>query len=238
MRLTPAAMAALVARDLPDGGHVNLGIGLPTRVAAELAPERDVFVHTENGAVGVVPLPAGVPVDADLVDAGKRPVGLRPGGAYLSHADSFALVRGGHLDVAVMGAFEVSARGDLANWSRNDGLPGVGGAMDLAVATPTVLVLMRHVTREGRPRLVRELSLPVTARGVVDRVYTDLGVFVPSGDGFVATALVDGLAVDDLRAITAAPVDVPSACRRLPVAQPSRHHASTNQSTNRMEHAP
>jgi 3-oxoadipate CoA-transferase beta subunit len=219
--LTRDEMAREVALALHEGWYVNLGIGLPSLVAAHVPPAREVVFHCENGIVGMGPPAAPGSEDPNLVDAGKRAVTLARGGAYISHADSFALIRGGHLDACVLGAYEVAANGDLANWSLGSNVPAVGGAMDLAIAAKRVLVMTQHSTADERPKLVARTGLPLTAAGVVTLVFTELGVFQPAGDRFVATALVDGVAVDEVRARTGAPLEVSDDCASLPTpAQP------------------
>jgi 3-oxoadipate CoA-transferase beta subunit len=202
--LTSDQIAAEVALDLADGSYVNLGIGMPGRVAAFVPPDREIVLHTENGALGAGPRPPEGEEDWDLIDAGKVPMTLRPGGSFQSHYDSFAMIRGGHLDVSVIGAYQVSARGDLANWTDGEGVPGVGGAMDLAHGARNVFVMMRHTTKEGRPKLVEQCSLPLTGRGVVTRVFTELGIFVPREGAFDVLALVEGVDIDDVRSRTEA----------------------------------
>lgn len=208
-------MATEVAADLPEGTVVNLGIGLPVRVASRLPAGREVVFHSENGILGFGPPPTAGSEVPDLIDAAKHPVTLHPGGSVFSHADSFCMIRGGHLDVCVMGAFQVSAEGDLANWSSGAGVPGVGGAMDLAVGARSVWLMMRHATRDGAPKILPRCTLPLTALGVVQRIYTDLGVFVPSGDAVRAVALVDGVPLADVQELTGVRVDVDSDCRVL-----------------------
>ncbi|HVW46318.1 MAG TPA: 3-oxoacid CoA-transferase subunit B [Solirubrobacterales bacterium] len=198
-------IAARVAADLAPGAVVNLGIGMPTLVAGHVPAGREVVFQSENGVVGTRPLEPGEHPDPDLINAGKEPIGLVAGGSYLSHADSFAMIRGGHVDVTVMGAFEVSAAGDLANWSSGtDAIPAVGGAMDLAAGAATVVTMMSHLTGAGAPKLVERCSLPLTAAGVVGRVYTDLAVLAVEGGEFVALELVPGLTFERLAAATAA----------------------------------
>jgi 3-oxoadipate CoA-transferase beta subunit len=178
-------MARLVARDIPDFSYVNLGIGQPTLVAGHLAPERGVILHTENGMLGMGPPATGDDADPDLTNAGKQPVTELPGAAYFHHADSFAMMRGGHLDVSIMGAFQVSVRGDLANWhtGREGEIPAVGGAMDLAAGAKQVFVMMTLFTREGTPKLVPRCTYPLTGLGCVSRVYTELATFAIDLDG-------------------------------------------------------
>jgi 3-oxoadipate CoA-transferase beta subunit len=205
--LDKTQMAAAVAADLADGSYVNLGIGLPILVARALSLERDIVVHSENGILGMSSPAEPGEEDWDLIDAAKSPVTLRAGGSYLSHADSFAIIRGGHLDVSVMGAFQVSAGGDLANWWNAVGIPGVGGAMDLAVGARQVFVMMKHTTPEGRPKLLTHCTMPLTAAAVVNRVYSDYGIFEPAGDGsFRVLGLAAGITLDDVATVTNAPL--------------------------------
>ncbi|MDX6360610.1 MAG: 3-oxoadipate CoA-transferase, beta subunit [Nocardioidaceae bacterium] len=185
MSLSKQEMAALVARDIPDGSYVNLGIGQPTTVADHLRPGSGVVLHTENGMLGMGPLAQGADIDPDLTNAGKQPVTELPGASYFHHADSFAMMRGGHLDVCVLGAFQVSATGDLANWHTGepDAIPAVGGAMDLAIGAKRVFVMMTLFARDGTPKLVRECSYPLTGVGCVTRVFTDHAIFDVGPDG-------------------------------------------------------
>lgn len=178
-------MAAAVARDIPDGSFVNLGIGLPTLVADHLAPGGGVVLHTENGMLGMGPVATGADVDTDLTNAGKIPVTELPGAAYFHHADSFAMMRGGHLDICVMGAFQVSCGGDLANWHSGapDAIPAVGGAMDLATGAKDVFVMMTLFDKAGAPKLVADCTLPLTGLGCVSRVYTNMGTFTVGAAG-------------------------------------------------------
>ena len=178
-------LAALVARDIPPGSVVNLGIGQPTRVSNHLDPAAGVVLHTENGMLGMGPEAHGDDIDPDLVNAGKVPVTELPGASYFHHADSFAMMRGGHLDVCVLGAFQVSRTGDLANWhtGASDAIPAVGGAMDLAIGAKQVFVMMSLFGKDGQPKLVPECTYPLTGIGCVDRVYTDLAVFDVGPDG-------------------------------------------------------
>jgi 3-oxoadipate CoA-transferase beta subunit len=183
--LTRAELAARVAADIPDGSYVNLGIGQPTTVADHLAPERRVILHTENGMLGMGPAAHGDQIDLDLVNAGKIPVTETPGASYFHHADSFAMMRGGHLDVCVLGAFQVSEHGDLANWHTGEpgAIPAVGGAMDLAIGAKSVFVMMTLFDKTGRAKLVRECSYPLTGVRCVSRVYTDLATFQVGSTG-------------------------------------------------------
>jgi len=198
-------MARRVAQDIPEGWYVNLGIGIPTLVADFVPPDREVVIHSENGLLGMGPAPAPGHEDPWLINAGKQLVTLRPGASFLHHADSFAIVRGGHLDLCVLGAFEVAANGDIANWATTgDSTPAVGGAMDLAVGARRLWVVMEHVTREGRPRLVRKCSYPLTASRAVVRVYTNLAVLDVTEKGFAVRELVPGMSFEALQALTEA----------------------------------
>jgi 3-oxoadipate CoA-transferase, beta subunit len=191
MSLTRAEMAARVAADIPAGSFVNLGIGQPTMVADHLSPDSGVVLHTENGMLGMGPAAVGDEVDPDLINAGKIPVTELPGASYFHHADSFAMMRGGHLDVCVLGAFQVSHHGDLANWHTGapDAIPAVGGAMDLAIGAKKVFVMMTLLAKDGTAKLVPECTYPLTGVACVDRVYTDLAVFDvgPEGASLVET---------------------------------------------------
>jgi 3-oxoadipate CoA-transferase beta subunit len=206
--LSRTQMAARVARDIPEGWYVNLGIGMPTMVADHVPLEREVVFHSENGVLGMGPAPAKEAIDRWLINAGKQYVTLRSGGAFVHHADSFAMIRGGHLDLCVLGAFEVAENGDIANWatSVNDAAPAVGGAMDLAAGAKRVWVVMDHTTKDGRSKLVRKCSYPLTALGAVSRVYTNLAVLDVTERGFVVVEMAPGLTVEELQARTEAPV--------------------------------
>jgi 3-oxoadipate CoA-transferase beta subunit len=201
-------MAARVARDIPEGAFVNLGIGLPTLVADYLPKGREIILHSENGILGVGPKPAEGEVDEDLINAGKEPVTLLPGGAYFHHADSFGMIRGRHLDFAILGAFQVSTRGDLANWHTggDDAIPAVGGAMDLAVGAKKVLVMMEHLTKEGKSKIVERCTYPLTGAHCVDRIYTDLAVIDVKLDGLHIVEMVDGLDFSELQRLTGVPL--------------------------------
>ena len=201
-------MAARAARDIPDGATVNLGIGIPELVARSVPEGRQLMVHTENGLLGMGPPPAPGEEDPELINAGKKPVTLVPGASFFHHADSFAMIRGGHLDVCVLGAMQVSERGDLANWSTGepDAVPAVGGAMDLVAGVDTIFVVTRHRTKDGTPKLVRECTYPLTGRRVVSRVYTDLAVLEIADEGFRLVELAPGVTFDELREATGAPV--------------------------------
>jgi 3-oxoadipate CoA-transferase beta subunit len=210
--LSRTQMAARVAADIPEGWIVNLGIGIPTLVADHVPPEREVIFHSENGVLGVGPAPAEEARDPWLINAGKQHVTLRPGGAYMHHADSFALIRGGHLDLCVLGAFEVAENGDIANWSTgaNERAPAVGGAMDLAAGARRLWAVMEHTTKDGRPRLVRRCAYPLTAPGAVRRVYTSLAVIDVEPRGFVVREMIPGLTLEALAARTGAPLHLPA----------------------------
>ena len=206
--LTRTEMAARVARDIPEGWYVNLGIGAPLQVADYVPAEREVIFHSEKGVLGMGPAPAPQEINRWLINAGKQYVTLRTGGSYMHHADSFALIRGGHLDLCVLGAFQVAENGDIANWSTsdNDSAPAVGGAMDLAVGARRVWVLMEHQTKSGESRLVRRCSYPLTALGVVKRVYTNLAVLDVTPDGFAVREMIEGLTLGALQKVTGAPL--------------------------------
>jgi 3-oxoacid CoA-transferase B subunit len=208
MNLTARQMAARVAQDIPDGSYVNLGIGLPTLVADVVPPGREIVYHSENGILGMGPAPEPGTGDPELINAGKQLVTLLPGGAYFHHTDAFVMMRGGHIDITVLGAFQVAANGDLANWATDDATlpPAVGGAMDLAVGARQVFVLTTHTTKDGRPKLLPTCTYPLTAAAVVDRVYTDLAVLDVTPEGFVVREMVPGLGRAELQARTGAPL--------------------------------
>ena len=200
MALTPDQLAAVVARDIPHGAYVNLGIGQPTKVADHLPPGSGVVLHTENGMLNMGPAAAGDDIDPDLTNAGKVPVTELPGASYFHHADSFAMMRGGHLDVCVLGAFQVAANGDLANWHTGaaDAIPAVGGAMDLAIGAKQVFVMMTLFDKQGRPKLVPSCTYPLTGVACVSRVYTDVAVF-DVGPGGAVVRQRFGMDLDELR---------------------------------------
>jgi 3-oxoadipate CoA-transferase beta subunit len=197
-------MAARVARDIPEGAYVNLGIGLPTLVANHLATDREIFLHSENGILGMGPAPEPGSEDPDLINAGKQPVTLLDGGSYFHHADSFAMMRGGHLDICVLGAFQVSVTGDLANWHTGapDTIPAVGGAMDLAIGARRVLVMMEHLTKTGESKIVERCTYPLTGIGCVSCIYTDLAVIEITPDGLGVVDIVEGLSFAELERLT------------------------------------
>ena len=203
-----AEMASRVAADIPDGAVVNLGIGLPTLVANHLPAGREVVLHSENGVIGMGPAPQEGEEDYDLINAGKQPVTLLPGGSFFHHADSFAMMRGGHLDVCVLGAFQVSASGDLANWHTGaaDAIPAVGGAMDLAIGAKKTFVMMEHTTKGGEMKIVERCSYPLTGVACVARIYTDLAVIDVTPQGLVVREMVDGTDLVGLQQLTGAPL--------------------------------
>src|SRR5262252_4218447 len=207
-KLNRDQMAARVARDIPEGAYVNLGIGLPTLVANHLPKDREVFLHSENGLLGMGPAPAPGDEDYDLINAGKQPVTLRPGGAYFHHADSFAMMRGGHLDICVLGAFQVSATGDLANWHTGapDAIPAVGGAMDLAIGAKRTFVMMDYLTKEGSAKLVARCTYPLTGIACVSRIYTDLAVLDVTPKGLKVVETFHGLGFDELAGLSGVPL--------------------------------
>jgi 3-oxoadipate CoA-transferase beta subunit len=207
-RFTREQMAARVARDIPSGAYVNLGIGLPTMVANHLPKDREIVLHTENGLLGMGPAPAEGEEDSDLINAGKQPVTMLPGASFFHHADSFAMMRGGHLDFCVLGAFQVSASGDLANWhtGAKDAIPAVGGAMDLAIGAKRVYVMMEHLTKQGQSKIVARCTYPLTGIGCVNRIFTDLAVLDVTPRGLVVLELAEGLSFDELSALTGVPL--------------------------------
>jgi 3-oxoadipate CoA-transferase beta subunit len=201
-------LAARVAQDIPEGATVNLGIGQPTLVANHIPSSREVLLHSENGILGMGPAPAKGQEDYDLINAGKQPVTLLPGGAYFHHADSFAMMRGGHLDICVLGAFQVSAMGDLANWHTGeaDAIPAVGGAMDLAVGAKQTWVMMDLQTKQGQSKLVQACSYPLTGIACVKRVYTDLATLACTPQGLEVIDMVEGLGIEELSALIGLPL--------------------------------
>ncbi|MDB5773051.1 MAG: pcaJ [Burkholderia sp.] len=207
-RLTRNEMAARVARDIPEGAYVNLGIGLPTLVGNYLPPDREIILHAENGLLAMGPAPPPGEEDEDLINAGKQPVTLLTGGAYFHHADSFAMMRGGHLDICVLGAFQVAVNGDLANWHTGapDAIPAVGGAMDLAVGARQVFVMMEHQTKKGESKIVPQCSYPLTGLACVNRIYTDLAVIDVTPDGLVVREMIPDLSFSELQRISGVPL--------------------------------
>jgi 3-oxoadipate CoA-transferase beta subunit len=207
-RFTREQMAARVARDIPNGAYVNLGIGLPTMVANHLPKDREIILHTENGLLGMGPAPEPGAEDVDLINAGKQPVTTLPGASFFHHADSFAMMRGGHLDYCVLGGFQVSVAGDLANWhtGAKDAIPAVGGAMDLAIGAKRVFVMMEHQTKKGESKIVARCTYPVTSLACVNRIYTDLAVIDVTPTGLVVIDIVPGLTMDELVQLTGVPL--------------------------------
>ncbi len=201
-------MARRIANDIPDGSCVNLGIGLPTLVGNHLPADREVILHSENGVLGMGPAPPKDEEDYDLINAGKQPVTLKPGGSFFHHADSFAMMRGGHLDVCVLGAFQVSVKGDLANWHTGapDAIPAVGGAMDLAIGARKTYVMMEHTTKTGDSKIVEACTYPLTGIACVARIYTDLAVLDITPRGLQVREIVDGLSHAELERITGVPL--------------------------------
>jgi 3-oxoadipate CoA-transferase beta subunit len=197
-------MARRVAQDIPEGAYVNLGIGLPTMVANHLDKSRDIFLHSENGILGMGPAPAAGEEDEDVINAGKQPVTLLTGGSYFHHGDSFAMMRGGHLDICVLGAFQVSVQGDLANWHTGapDAIPAVGGAMDLAIGAKSVYVMMDHQTKTGESKIVQACTYPLTGIGCVNRIYTDLAVMDVTPQGLIVRDIVEGMSLQELEKLT------------------------------------
>lgn len=210
-------MARLVALDIPDGAYVNLGVGIPELVAQFVPADREVIYHTENGLLGMGPAPAPGDEDPELINAGKKPVSAIPGAAYFHHGDSFAMIRGGHIDVCVLGAMQVSARGDLANWSTgaNDASPAVGGAMDLVAGVKTIYIITQHTTKEGEPKIVGECTYPLTGQQVVDRVYTDLAVIDVTPAGLAVRQLAPGVSFEYVQERTGTALIAPPALQHV-----------------------
>jgi 3-oxoadipate CoA-transferase beta subunit len=208
-------IAARVARDIPDGSYVNIGIGLPTRVANFLPPDREIVLQSENGVLGMGPTPPAGEEDPDLINASKLPVTIVTGGSYFHHGDSFAMMRGGHIDFCILGAFQVAANGDLANWHTGapGAIPAVGGAMDLAIGARHVYVMMEHATKSGESKVVERCTYPLTGLACVDRIYTDLAVIDVTPDGLQVIEIVDGLAFEELERLTAARLAPPRGAR-------------------------
>ena len=211
-RLSRQNIARAVALDMPDGACVNLGIGLPTMIADYVPPDRELMLQSEQGLLGLGPAPEPGQEDPDVINAGKFPVTLRPGASVFSHSDSFLMIRGGHIDIACLGAFQVAENGDLANWTVDapGQIPGVGGAMDLAAGAERVWVLMEHCTREGEPRILSRCSYPLTAPQCVDRIYTDLAVIDVTESGLVVRRMAPGWDLAALQAVTGAALTLAS----------------------------
>jgi len=203
-KLSRKQLAWRSARDIPDGSYVNLGIGIPTQCADHLPEDREIILHSENGILGFGPRPPIEEEDPDLVNAGKQPITMLPGGSYFVHSEAFAMIRGGHVDIAMLGAFQISGKGDLANWTTDNPTfpPGVGGAMDLAAGAKQVWVMTDHVTRKGEPKIVTTCTYPLTSAGCVKRVFTDLAIIDITADGLVVREMVPGMTLDALQALT------------------------------------
>lgn len=201
-------MAQRAAQDIPDGSYVNLGIGIPEMVAQFVPEGREFIYQTENGLLGMGPTPGADTEDPDLINAGKKMVSTVPGAAFFHHADSFVMIRGGHIDICVLGALEVAANGDLANWSTGavDAIPAVGGAMDLVAGVKTIYVITQHQTKKGEPKIVESCTCPLTGKGVVDRIFTNLAVIDVTTDGLVVRDLAPGISFDAVQERTDAPL--------------------------------
>ncbi|WP_067707141.1 3-oxoacid CoA-transferase subunit B [Erwinia sp. ErVv1] len=206
--LTHQQLAQRIAQDIPDGAYVNLGIGQPTLIADYLPADKEIFLHSENGILGMGPTPEANAIDPELINAGKQPVTLLPGGCFFHHGDSFAMMRGGHLDICVLGAYQVSQRGDLANWSTGspDAIPAVGGAMDLAIGARKVFVMTSHLTKNGECKIVETCSYPLTGIACISRIYTDMAVMDITGSGVVVRELFGEVTAGYLQDITPVPL--------------------------------
>ena len=209
-RLTREQIVQRVAQDIPEGSYVNLGIGLPTKIANYLDADKEIFLQSENGVLGMGPAPAKGDEDPDLINAGKEFITLLKGGSYFHHGDSFTMMRGGHIDICVLGAFQVAQNGDLANWHTGspDAIPAVGGAMDLAIGARNVFVTMEHVTKNGEAKIVEKCTYPLTGMGCVNRIYTDLAVIDVTPNGLVVSEMVPGLTLGELQKLTDAPLSM------------------------------
>jgi len=196
------SIASKIANDLPHASYVNLGIGMPELVSQHIKEDREIIYHSENGLLGMGPTPNENEIDLDLINAGKKPVTILPGGSFCHHADSFSMIRGGHIDYCVLGAMEVSINGDLANWSTGKGIPAVGGAMDLVAGAKNVFVMTQHITKEGKPKLVQTCKLPLTGAGVVSRVYSDYAVIDITKEGFKVIDINQNISMEFLQNIT------------------------------------
>jgi 3-oxoadipate CoA-transferase beta subunit len=235
-RISRNDLARRIAADIPEGAYVNLGIGAPTLVANFLPADEEIILHTENGLLGMGPAPEAGRIDPDLINAGKQPVTALPGAAYFHHADSFAMMRGGHLDVCVLGAFQVAQNGDLANWSTGEpgAIPAVGGAMDLAIGAKDVYVMTDLLTKTGDSKLVAACSYPLTGVGCVSRVYTDHAVFDVTAEGFAVRELFGDNTIDELRALTGLDLSDATAARSDETdAAPAASENTTAEGTNR-----
>ncbi|WP_025123379.1 MULTISPECIES: 3-oxoacid CoA-transferase subunit B [unclassified Serratia (in: enterobacteria)] len=203
-KLTHQQLAERIARDIPEGAYVNLGIGIPTQTANYLPADKEIFLHSENGILGMGPAPAAGEEDPELINAGKQAVTLLKGGCFFHHGDSFAMMRGGHLDICVLGAYQISEQGDLANWSTGapDAIPAVGGAMDLAIGARQVFVMTEHLTKRGDCKIVKHCTYPLTGVGCIDRIYSDLAVMDVTPQGLVVREIFGGLSPQQLQEVT------------------------------------
>ena len=195
-------IASKIAKNLPHGSYVNLGIGMPELVSQFVEEGQEIVYHSENGLLGMGPPPQDNEIDLDLINAGKKPVSILPGGSFCHHADSFAMIRGGHIDYCVLGAMEVSIKGDLANWSTGKGIPAVGGAMDLVAGAKNVFVMTQHLTKEGDPKLVKKCTLPLTGANVVSRIYTDYAILDITERGFKVIEINENINLNYLQTVT------------------------------------
>ena len=220
-KLSRRQLAWLAANEIPDGAYVNLGIGIPTLCADHMPSDKEVLLHSENGVLGFGPRPEEGEEDLDLVNAGKQPITMLKGGSYFVHSDAFAMIRGGHIDIAMLGAFEVSENGDLANWTTNNPTfpPGVGGAMDLAAGAKQVWALTEHVTRDSKPKIVKNCSYPLTSSGCVKRIFTDLAIIDVSDAGLTVIGMMDSLSLEELQAITEPTLALSPGCYKLEAPQ-------------------
>jgi len=212
-------LARVVAADIPANSYANLGIGMPTGVAKFLRPEQGVTLHSENGILGMTALPEGQTPDVDLINASRELVTLTPGASICDHVVSFSMMRGGHIDVTILGGFQVSVEGDLANWDTGvaGAIPAVGGAMDLVAGAKQVFVMMQHTDRDGQSKLVTECTYPLTGKAVVAKVYTDLAILEVKHDRFVVRGMIAGMTFEQLQAVTAAPLEMAVDCHTIEV---------------------
>lgn len=217
--LTREQLAQVVAADLPSNSYANLGVGMPTGVAKYLKPEQGITLHSENGILGMTALPDGQMPDVDLINASREAVTLTPGASICDHVVSFSMMRGGHIDVTILGGFQVSVGGDLANWDTGveGAVPAVGGAMDLVAGAKRVFVMMQHTDREGRSKLVTQCTYPLTGKSVVSRAYTDLAILDVKDDRFVVCGMIAGMTLEQLQAVTDAPLEMAADCRLIDV---------------------
>jgi len=219
-------IAQIAALDIPSGSYVNLGIGIPTYIADHIPAGREVLLHSEQGLLGLGPRAVPGEEDEDIVNASKEPVTLVQGASVFDHSDSFLIVRGGHLDIACLGAFQAAANGNMANWTTGEGVPGVGGAMDLAAGAKNVWVLMEHNQKDGTPKILEECTYPITAAGCVDRIYTNLAVLLVTPSGLIVQRMIDELDRHSLQALTGAPLVWADDCGRYAVGAPAYPLAS------------